>query len=258
MDPRDPKTPSRARAAGARLVHRAIAQDLEPVAEGVWVQRGRVPMKTMSVFLIADEGGGVTLFDAGIEAMTPVLTEAGAAMGGINRVVLGHAHPDHRGAAPGLGAPVLCHSADRADAEGDGGMRHFDFSRLGIPARWTMPRLLRWWDGGPVTIADTLEEGDEVSGFRVVHLPGHTPGMIALHRESDRLALTSDCFYTLNAETSRKGPPRVPHPAFNRDSEQARASIRKLAALDLTAAWPGHADPVLGDVRGQLERAAAA
>jgi hypothetical protein len=49
----------------------------------------------------------------------------------------------------------------------------------------------------------------------------------------------------------------VPHEAFNLDTEQARASIRKIAALDLAAAWPGHADPVVGDVRGQLERAAA-
>jgi len=31
----------------------------------------------------------------------------------------------------------------------------------------------------------------------------------------------------------------------------------KLAALEPAAAWPGHADPVVGDVRGQLERAAA-
>jgi hypothetical protein len=50
----------------------------------------------------------------------------------------------------------------------------------------------------------------------------------------------------------------VPHPAFNADTEQARASIRKLAELDPSAAWAGHADPVTGDVASQLERAAAA
>ncbi len=42
------------------------------------------------------------------------------------------------------------------------------------------------------------------------------------------------------------------------DVEQARASIRKLAAMEPSAAWAGHADPVTGDVRAQLERAAAA
>ncbi len=80
--------------------------------------------------------------------------------------------------------------------------------------------------------------------------------MIALWRESDRLALTSDCFYTLDVETSRTGPPRVPHAAYNQDTEQARASVRKIAALEPATAWPGHADPVTGDVRAQLEAAA--
>ena len=40
--------------------------------------------------------------------------------------------------------------------------------------------------------------------------------------------------------------------------EQARASIRKLAALNPSVAWSGHANPVTGDVAEQLERAAAA
>ena len=44
---------------------------------------------------------------------------------------------------------------------------------------------------------------------------------------------------------------------FNLDTEQARASIRKVAALEPSVAWPGHADPVTGDVRGQLEQAAS-
>jgi len=91
----------------------------------------------------------------------------------------------------------------------------------------------------------------------VVAIPGHAPGMIALWRESDRLALTSDCFYTLDPTTGRKGHPRVPLDAFNLDTEAARASVRKLAALEPASAWPGHADPLTGDVRAQLEQAAA-
>ena len=108
------------------------------------------------------------------------------------------------------------------------------------------PYLLRYWDGGPVEIAGTVDEGDDVSGFQVVHLPGHAPGLIGLFRERDRLALTSDCFYVIDPETSRQSPPGPPHPAFNEDTEQARESIRKLAALEPSAAWPGHADPVTG------------
>ena len=119
-----------------------------------------------------------------------------------------------------------------------------------------MPLFLKSWDGGPVEIAGAVSEGDEIAGFRVVHLPGHAPGLIGLWRESDRLALCSDTLYTLDPQTGRKGPPRVPHRAFNKDTEQARASIRKLAALEPATVWPGHADPVVGDVRTELERIA--
>ena len=125
-------------------------------------------------------------------------------------------------------------------------------------ARPVFPHLLDLWDGGPVTISGTIEEGEDVSGFRAVHIPGHAPGLIALYRERDGLALTSDCFYTLDPQTGIHGPPRVPHPAFNLDTEQARASIRKLAELEPSSAWPGHAEPLTGDVAAQLERAAAA
>jgi glyoxylase-like metal-dependent hydrolase (beta-lactamase superfamily II) len=171
--------------------------------------------------------------------------------------VLGHAHGDHRGAAPSLQVPTLCHPAERIDAEGDGGAHYFDWSGVAVPARWTLPRLLPVWDGGPVAIAGTVEEGDEVSGFRVVHIPGHAPGQIALFRATDRVALTTDCFYTLDIGTGRHGEPRVPLAGTNLDTEQARASIRKVAALEPSVAWPGHADPVTGDVRAQLERAAS-
>jgi hydroxyacylglutathione hydrolase len=245
--------------ARTRAARRAAAKrDLERVADGVWLLRGGIP-RTMNVYLIEDEGGGVTLFDAGIEAMTHAVATAAAPFGGINRIVLGHADADHRGAAPGLRVPVLCHPAEREAAGSPKSMR--DYHRLELlhmPGRLAYPYLLRYWDGGPVEIAGTVEEGDDVSGFRVVHLPGHAPGLIGLFRERDRLALTTDCFYVVDAETSRKVPPQPAHPAFNQDEERARASIRKLAALDPSAAWPGHLDPLTGDVRAQLERAASA
>ena len=242
-----------------RAVRRAAAKaELERVAEGVWLLRGGIP-RTMNVYLLEDEGGGVTLFDAGIEPMTHAIASAAAPLGGINRVVLGHADADHRGGAPGLHVPVFCHPADREAAGSPESLRDYHhLDRLHVPGRWVYPYLLRYWDGGPVEIADTVDEGDDVSGFQVVHLPGHAPGLIGLFRERDRLALTSDAFYVIDPETSRRIPPGPPHPAFNEDTEQARESMRKLAALEPSAAWPGHADPLTDDVRAQLERAASA
>jgi hydroxyacylglutathione hydrolase len=236
---------------------RLIASAPELIADGVWVIRGGFPSKTMNVYLVRD-GDGVLVFDAGIEAMTKAVAMAGAQLGGITRVVLGHGHPDHRGIAPGLGVPTFCHPAERADAEGDGGRSYFRLDQLDPWGRALGP-LLEVWDGGPAPIAGTVQEGDDVAGFRVVHLPGHAPGLIGLWRERDRLALVSDCFYTLDPQTGKRAHPphpRVPHRAFNQDTEQARASIRKLAALRPATAWAGHADPLTGDVQAQLEHAA--
>ncbi len=240
-----------------RLSSRLGPGEAELVAEGVWVVQGQ-PARC-NVYLLEDDGG-VTLFDAGARTMTRAVASAGAKLGGIRRVVLGHGHTGHRGVAPALGVPVLCHADEVQDAEGSGGFRYWPQGLAGLPVGLRQLHLLLHrfaWDGGPVKIADTVSEGDEVAGFRVVEIPGHAPGMIALWRESDRLALSSDCFYTLN-RWGRDCAPALPMAIYNLDTEQARASLRKLAALEPAAAWPGHAKPVTGDVRRQLEQAADA
>lgn len=251
--------------AGRRKVtNKLLSPTVEPVAEGVWVVRGGGPPKrTMNVYLLQD-GEGFTLYDAGIHGMAKPLHEAARQLGGeIKRCVLGHAHEDHRGAAPDLGVPVLCHPDERRDAERELSWdddRGMDMSKMESPIMpVVMKRLLKIWDGGPVRIADTVSEGDEVAGFRVVPTPGHAPGQIALFRESDRLALVSDTLYTLNPDSVRVtyGGPRIPHPAFTPDRDAARESILRIAALEPRQVWAGHANPVTGDCRAQLEHAAA-
>jgi glyoxylase-like metal-dependent hydrolase (beta-lactamase superfamily II)/predicted ester cyclase len=238
-----------------RLITRLSVRPAELVAEGVWVVQGQ-PGRC-NVYLIEDDGG-VTVFDAGIRPMTRAVASAGAKLGGIRRVVLSHGHVDHRGGAGALGVPVLCHPDEVQDAEGTGGFRYWPADLAGLPigARQLQRLLHRYvWDGGPVKISGTVNEGDELAGFRVVHLPGHAPGMIGLWRESDRLALSSDCFYTLDM-WGRNSDPHLPDPVYSLDTDQARESVRKLAALEPAAAWPGHAKPLIGDVRAQLEHIA--
>ena len=107
----------------------------EPIADGVWVVRGGFPAKTMNVYFIRDDDG-VTVFDAGISDMTSAVHTAGVRLGGIKRVVLGHADCDHRGSAPGLGAPVYCHPADREAAESSESLRPYcDLTKLALHGR---------------------------------------------------------------------------------------------------------------------------
>jgi glyoxylase-like metal-dependent hydrolase (beta-lactamase superfamily II)/ketosteroid isomerase-like protein len=239
-----------------RLGRRLTNTEPRRVADGVWVLQGEPGH--CNVYFLEEADGGVTMFDAGARTMTRAVASVGAHLGGIKRIVLGHGHTDHRGTAPALGVPVFCHPDDVADADGSGGWSYWDRSLKHLPvALRPVHRTLhdRAWDGGPVKISGTVREGDEVAGFRVIDLPGHSPGQIGLWRESDRLAIVSDCFYTLDM-WGRDCPPHVPEAGYNYDTEQARASIRKLAEMRPAAAWAGHAKPLTGDVREQLLRAA--
>ena len=107
---------------------------------------------------------------------------------------------------------MLCHPDEVQDAEGSGGFRYWPPVSRGCRRRSASSTVLlhRYaWDGGPVKIAGTVSEGDEVAGFSVIELPGHAPGQIGLWRESDRLALISDCFYTIDM-WGRDCAPRLP------------------------------------------------
>lgn len=228
---------------------------MEQIADRVWIVRGGIP-RTMNVYLIEDEGG-MTMFDGGISDMAKSLQKAAAPYGGIKRIVLGHSHADHRGAAPKIsktGVPVFCHSAEAKDAEADGGLHYFRFNKLPLrPGRFAMPWLLKLWDGGPVRLTGTVEEGEEIAGFQVVHLPGHAPGQIGLFRESDGLVLSTDTIYTLDPMTGLAGRPRMPLDGFTQDSGVAKASALKLSALAPKTLWPGHSKPVTNDVPAVLD-----
>jgi steroid delta-isomerase-like uncharacterized protein len=246
--------------ARTRVARRLAHADLTEVADGVWRLQGQ-PARCNVYLLREDDGDGVVMFDAGARTMTNAVAGAAAQLGGLRRIVLGHGHTDHRGTAPAFDVPILCHPDEVVDAEGSGGWRYWPegLAPLPTPHRQVQRLLHRYaWDGGPVKIAGTVSEGDAVAqGFEVVELPGHAPGQIGLWRAADRLALTTDAFYTLDI-WGRDSEPHLPFEAYNYDTEQARASLRKLAALDPAAAWPGHAKPVTEDVGARLARAADA
>jgi len=231
----------------------------EEIAPGVWRHAGDIK-HGMNVYLLVEDDG-VTVFDGGTAAMTGGVREAAERLGPIKRLLLGHGHADHRGIAPALGAPVVCHPDERADVEGDGGFHYFKLDQ--IPYRFprtVYPSLLRHWDGGPAKVADTVSEGEEIAGFVVKHFPGHAPGLIGLWRESDRVALVSDTTYFVD---SLKFKPvdwaNVPNRVFNQDHDQAIESLRKLAALEPRIVAAGHSEPMTAEpaeMRMLLEQAA--
>lgn len=234
---------------------------MERVADGVWLLQGYL-RKSMNVYFLEDDDG-VVQFDAGSKAMTKKARAAGEQLGGLKQIVLGHAHADHRGTAPGLDAPIFCHPDEVADAESDAAIApYMEISELPVAlARRVYPFLLRRWDGGAVKVSGTVAEGDEVAGFEVIHFPGHAPGLIGLWRASDRVALVSDVIYLIDSTKLGKplppGEASVPHPAWAWDHAKAKESVRKLAALEPSVVAAGHAEPLRGEnLRETLERAA--
>ena len=83
----------------------------------------------------------------------------------------------------------------------------------------------------------------------VLSIPGHTPGSIAIHLPRERLLFTGDNIASLG-DRPILGP-------FNVDRDEAIASFRRLAALDVDIACFGHGSPIAADASRSLRRAAA-
>src|SRR5215213_1393251 len=230
---------------------------LEPIAPRVWLLRGGLA-RSMNVYLIEDDGQ-VVVFDAGEKGMASAIAAAGARLGGISRVVLGHGDTDHRGSAPELSkvAPVVCHPDAVAEAQGSGGRSYWHMERLPPAIRLLHRFTHRFiWDGGPVQVSGTVGAGETVAGFEVIDLAGHAPGQIGLWRAEDGVALVSDTVY-LTTMSGRPAAAQVPEDAYNLDTANARESIRRLAALRPRIVGVGHLGPMTGpDVVAELEAAA--
>lgn len=152
--------------------------------------------------------------------------------------VLTHAHPDHQGASrevcERLGVELWCGERD-ADAMESGDMGQKDH---------LINKVITWaWAGPPYPVARRLREGDEVAGFRVLDVPGHSPGHVAYWRESDRTLIAGDVLNNMNVMTGIRGlhEPRV---EFTTDPAQNRESARRLAALEPALVCFGHGPPL--------------
>lgn len=182
---------------------------------------------------------GATLIDTGPVGTFPrlrqTLTDIGVTDAVLERVVLTHFHDDHTGAAAEVaawsGAEVV---AGRADADVIRGRaagpvpaltaaehRLFDAltaSAGGVPA----PRPQ------PCRVDREVDDGDVLGfagGARVLSLPGHTPGSIALHLPRLRVVLTGD--------TAAEHGGSVVLGPFSVDRVQARSDLERLGELDV-------------------------
>ena len=116
--------------------------------------------------------------------------------------VASHAHVDHIGGFHEF-AERLGHRLEAAGFAGEPGFETFADEFLGWPDVLTSPPAPGYriadWSLQPAPLTGVLGEGDRVDlgdrQFRVLHLPGHSPGGIGLLDERDGLLLSGDAIY---------------------------------------------------------------
>jgi glyoxylase-like metal-dependent hydrolase (beta-lactamase superfamily II) len=109
----------------------------------------------------------------------------------------------------------------------------------------------------PCQVNTPLQDGaivDALGGLQVIHVPGHTPGSIALYQAEQRILFCGDAIFH-HGSSSGGGRIALPPRMFSVDPDQAEASTRKLAALPVEVACFGHGEPILEGAGERLREA---
>ena len=192
------------------------------------------------------EDDSILLVDAGLRGSSGLITRGLRALGlsrdQIGCVVLTHAHPDHSG---GLGeflsGTSIAVAAHRLDADIIAGIvppiNPLQNSLLAKIIRPMLPRLM----GSPVPVDSRLEDGEVIpfgTDVRVVHLPGHTEGSIALYLPEKGAIIVGDA---LQYKLARRLSP--PAAGVTQSPGEAMRSLEKLLDLDFDTICFSHFYP---------------
>jgi len=219
---------------------------------------------------LVEEGGEITLVDAGLSGLWNSLPAELGAMGrqieDVRAIVLTHGHSDHIGFAERgrreRGWPVSVHELDAAlargevpnPAKGGGPLKPIPLLRF---AWWCMSHGVRIHHLGAVSTYGDGATLDVPGSPRVTLVPGHTPGSAALYFAGHDALLVGDALCTYAVTTGRTGPQIAP---FSADSELALSNLSRIEGIDARLVLPGHGPAWTGTPAGAVAaiRSAAA
>ncbi len=219
----------------------------------------QVRMLGADAFLLEEDR--LTLIDAGMVGsrmlLERYLRRIGRRLDELDRIICTHGHPDHIGGVGELvgdrdDIAVLIHPADLAGLQ-----RPLREALATTESRGERRgRIIQYLTRTPAA-PTTIDDGailPMLGGLRVVHTPGHTPGSICLYLEASRVLFTGDVLQVI------RGKLTYAHPFFSHDHLGARASVERLAALDVETIALSHYPPWREDANAALrdlaERAA--
>lgn len=225
---------------------------------------GSDPRGTVNSYLVVDDGE-VTVIDAGLPGYRKLLVAELASLGltldAVRALVLTHGDTDHIGFAAWLsaerGVPAHVHTADvdRARLEVKKPTRGWGPVKVRPLAGflWLSARHggLRMKPAGDLATVEDGEELDVPGRPRIIHVPGHTPGSVAVHVPGVDALFLGDAMTTRNVLTGVEGPKPAP---FTLDPDQARESMDRVAAVDATCVLPGHGPAWDGGVPEAVRR----
>jgi glyoxylase-like metal-dependent hydrolase (beta-lactamase superfamily II) len=199
-------------------------------------------------YLIVEEE--LTLIDTGLPRNTRkilryITDEVHRQPSDLKTIVLTHSHLDHIGNARPLrditGAKIAAHTEDAQYIEGRMAMPG-PKGAIGIVFKLMVP-LIRV---SKFKVDALLNDGDRIAGLEVVHVPGHTPGSIALRDQKNKVLFTGD------ALTYRGGKVTGPPSKFTIDPERARGSIEKMKSLEFEVMLGGHGEPLMPNASARV------
>jgi glyoxylase-like metal-dependent hydrolase (beta-lactamase superfamily II) len=197
---------------------------------------------TSHCYLLVDKE--LTLIDTGFpfyinKILRYITNELDRKPSELKTIILTHGDIDHSGNALRLkkitGASIAIHEKD-ADVIARRTARMFPTSRIGFLLKFFNKRMTT-----PFEVDYRLSEGDVISGLTVIHIPGHSPGSIALYDITRKILFTGDTL------SYRDGYVKGPSKRYSMDIQQAFQSIQKYSTLDFNIMLAGHGDPLLVD-----------
>lgn len=230
--------------------------EVQAVVPGLY----RVSLGVVNAYLLVD--GAVTIIDTGTPGSEDKILRAVRTLGkepsDVDAIVVTHLHADHAGSLAALkaatGAAAWMHPADAALVrDGTAARRMYPAPGLANRLISTAMRFLAPASVSPAEVEHHAEDGDELpfaGGLRVVHVPGHCAGQIALvwPRHGGVLIAADAAANTALPGRRRK----LSYPPIFEDFEVGKQSLRRLAQLEVAVAVFGHGEPILTGAGAQL------